>query len=228
MRFNPGNLRGPGAASPTFRYGYPGQRAGYRGNWGQDGDHRGGRDHDHDRDHHRRAYIRVYNWGYPYPYTPGFSIWPGYPTVIDDDSGYDDSSAEQDYPPYNGYADQRAGGYADQGDNGQYYGGPQYGYPDQEEPAQRWPSIGPNAPPYPQSQPYSRPAPVAAAPETAVTLVFKNGRTEQVHNYVLTKTYIFVGDARGVTIPIDQIDVAATEQANFDAGIDFHLPKAAN
>ena len=61
--------------------------------------------------------------------------------------------------------------------------------------------------------------------EEAVTLIFKDGRTpEQIHNYLLTRTTLYVGDPYHRDIPISQLDLAATAKVNHDAGIDFHLP----
>jgi hypothetical protein len=67
------------------------------------------------------------------------------------------------------------------------------------------------------------------APEEAVTLVFKDGRpAEQVHNYLLTRTTLYVQDQNRRSIPVDQLDLAATEKTNRDAGIDFAVPKLPN
>lgn len=156
--------------------------------------------------HNRRVYIPVFAGGYPYGY--GALLAPGYATSLDygDDSG--DMSANQDTGPV----------YYDNGGNN---GAPQDQQP-QEPP--RWPSIGPYAP-------SSVPSAGAAEPsaEQAVTLVFKDGRPpQQVHNYVLTQSAIFVGDARGKSIPLDQLDMDATVEANRNAGVDFQLPHALN
>jgi hypothetical protein len=63
------------------------------------------------------------------------------------------------------------------------------------------------------------------ASEEAVTLVFKDGRPpEQIHNYVLTPTTLYVGDQPHRDIPTDQLDLAATAKVNRDAGVDFQLP----
>jgi hypothetical protein len=92
--------------------------------------------------------------------------------------------------------------------------------PDDQAPPP-WPSIydqGPVAPAYSTPQP---------APETeaAVTLIFKDGRPpEQIHNYLLTRDTLFVGDRRPSEIPVDQLDLAATAKVNRDAGVDFRLP----
>ena len=90
--------------------------------------------------------------------------------------------------------------------------------PDAQEPPP-WPGA-----PYisPQAQP-SRAA--NAETEEMVTLIFKDGRTpEQIHNYILTKDTLFVGDQYHRQIPIDQLDLSATVQVNRDLGVDFHLP----
>ena len=61
--------------------------------------------------------------------------------------------------------------------------------------------------------------------EDAVTLIFKDGRPpEQIHNYLLTRTTLYVGDPNHRDIPTSQLDLVATAKANHDAGVDFHLP----
>jgi hypothetical protein len=82
----------------------------------------------------------------------------------------------------------------------------------------------------------SQPGPVSAniqslseAPdsEDAVTLIFKDGRPpEQIHNYILTRGTLYVGDRHHPDIPVDQLDVTATAKANQDAGADFRFPNA--
>jgi hypothetical protein len=64
--------------------------------------------------------------------------------------------------------------------------------------------------------------------EDAVTLVFKDGRPpEQIHNYLLTRTTLYVRDQQHHRdIPLDQLDLAATQKVNHDAGVDFQLPEA--
>jgi hypothetical protein len=77
----------------------------------------------------------------------------------------------------------------------------------------------------PQSLEPSRP-PSALESENAVTLVFKGGRPpEQIHNYVLTHTTLYVRDQHHRDIPLDQLDLAATQRLNHDAGVDFQLPE---
>ena len=79
---------------------------------------------------------------------------------------------------------------------------------------------------YPESVEPSRPSSDLES-EEAVTLVFKDGRPpEQIHNYVLTRTTIYVRDQHHRDIPLDQLDLAATQRLNHDAGVDFQLPEA--
>jgi hypothetical protein len=79
---------------------------------------------------------------------------------------------------------------------------------------------------YPESVEPSRSS-SALESEDAVTLVFKDGRPpEQIHNYLLTRTTLYVRDQHGRDIPLDQLDLAATQKLNHDAGVDFQLPEA--
>lgn len=75
-----------------------------------------------------------------------------------------------------------------------------------------------------------RPAYVRPQPEEdAVTLVFKDGRpNQQIHNYMLTRTTVYVQDERRREIPVDELDLAATEKVNKDAGVEFRLPGGAS
>jgi len=61
----------------------------------------------------------------------------------------------------------------------------------------------------------------------AVTLVFEDGRpSQQIHNYMLTRTTLYVQDSHRQEIPVDELDLAATEKANKDSGVAFQLPGA--
>jgi len=60
-----------------------------------------------------------------------------------------------------------------------------------------------------------------------VTIIFKDGRPpEQIHNYILTRDILYVGDRHHSDIPVDQLDLTATARVNRDAGVDFHFPDA--
>jgi len=63
--------------------------------------------------------------------------------------------------------------------------------------------------------------------EEAVKLVFKDRRpAQEIHNYALTPTTLYVLDQHRRDIPIAEIDLAATEKVNRDAGVNFQLPAA--
>ena len=108
--------------------------------------------------------------------------------------------------------------YADPG-QGSYAAAP--------DPGQQMPMPYPQAPQYPtapveETQP---PPPVREPePEEAVTLLFKDGRpAEQIHNYMLTRTTLYVRDQHRREISLSDLDVAATKKVNQDAGVDFQL-----
>jgi hypothetical protein len=86
-----------------------------------------------------------------------------------------------------------------------------------------------DAAPYPTvaEQPRAEPEP-EPEPEDAVTLEFKDGRpAEQIHNYLLTRTTLYVQDGRRREIPVDDLDLAGTAKVNREAGVDFQLPAVA-
>jgi hypothetical protein len=146
----------------------------------------------------RRSYDRFYPVGVPY--AAGW-IGPGY--LYSFDSGVGDDLAAAAPPP---------GDYAD----GQNALPPPPVQQAEVEPAPVYRSA------YVRPQPETDPG-----PDTAVTLIFKDGRpSEQIHNYMLTRTTLYVQDQHPRRIPIDQIDLAATSKANLDAGVDFRLPDA--
>ncbi|HEX3471014.1 MAG TPA: hypothetical protein VHT28_07485 [Silvibacterium sp.] len=80
--------------------------------------------------------------------------------------------------------------------------------------------------PPPRSDYNASPAP-APVSENAVKLIFKDRRpSEEIHNYALTRTTLYVLDQRRRDIPVGEIDLAATEKVNRDAGVDFQFPAA--
>lgn len=144
---------------------------------------------------YRRPYVSPYG-GIAY----GLSGWiPPYYLAYPDDGGEDESASAADSIPE---------GYDQQAD---------------EQGPPPWPSThdqGPVAPAYANA----RPAP-AAENEAAVTLIFRDGRpAEQIHNYILTRDTLFIGDRHPTQIPVDQLDLDATVKVNRDAGVDFRLP----
>lgn len=207
--------RGFGAGyGANYRAGYPGGRAAY----GQRSPQMAG----------RRPYPGRGSWGggkspwgrppgryvYRRPYFYSNATYLTYPWLS--------------YWPYfgNDYDDWDEGDYSDQGgadtqssdvENGGYANG---GYAPDQAPEPEQPGYAP--PEYPS------PAAAAPSPEPAVTLVFKDGHSQQIRNYAATRTTLFLLDnassGRTPQIPLDEIDVAATERVNREAGLNFSLP----
>lgn len=133
---------------------------------------------------------------------------------------------------------------------GNGYGGNGYGYGEQPLQGDQGPPViydenngytgDPNATPAPPPDyappgyappayqpPAQRPKPAPLpANDVATTIVFKDGRpSEQIHNYALTQTNLFVMDQQRRDIPLDQVDLAATEKANRAVGVEFQVPQ---
>jgi len=177
------------------------------------------RDHDRDGDHHRRPYYRGSNFGLGY----GYLGWPGYPFLWNDPGfyGYGDSDYSDNAAPY---ADNGGPVPPDayQNPDPGYAGAPvPYNYGNGgDPPSQGW---------EPQSgrASYTGPGAVVspAAPQQAVTVIFKDGRpSEQIHNYLLTATTLTVLDQKYREIPLNQINLSATEETNRADGVDFRVP----
>jgi hypothetical protein len=127
-------------------------------------------------------------------------------------------------PVWNGWAGPGFLGYPDTTGYDDFATQPNYTEPYEPQPA----DAGQPAPlgPYQAPAELSHPLP-APESEDAVTLIFKDGRPpEQIHNYILTRTTLYVRDQRRHDIPLDQLDLAATQKVNLDAGVDFQLPDA--
>jgi hypothetical protein len=149
------------------------------------------------------------------------SIYPswtgyGYPFLFDD-----------------GFYDWRD--FDDSGDSGY---GPGYAY---EDPNGVPPAYSPAYPgdgaPYPEEdfgQPQEPPLSAQAAlptpePGEPLTLIFKDGRAPvKVQNYMMTATVLTDLDAQHYQrFPLDEIDLAATQQANSATGVEFEVPGVA-
>lgn len=141
-------------------------------------------------------------------------------------------------------------------DNGWVYNNypawPGYGYPwvidpgfyDWSEPDDSWNDQGAAAPDYPAPYPdhpapypgegygalSEPPAATAASPlaEQPLTVIFKSNRAPvKVQNYMMTEKVFTDLDAQHYEqIPLDEIDVAATQRVNRAAGVEFQVPGA--
>lgn len=164
--------------------------------------------HGHPGHRHHRMHSQDYGGGYGYssfPYFGGSYLLPG---DVTDSSGssrpaQSASGAVEARPPYEPATS------PNQGFRPEYRVQP-------EEPA------SPAAPPAPA------PPPAPIAPEPRLTLIFRNGQTRQVRNYVLTpRSLIVLDDAasgREPEIPLSSLNLPATEKAARQAGLDFSPP----
>lgn len=82
-------------------------------------------------------------------------------------------------------------------------------------------------------RPSKPPAPVVPAspsrPESAAltVLIFKDRHREEVRNYAVVGRTVWVfSEQRARKIPLDQLDIPATQQANDERGLDFTVPAA--
>ena len=190
----------------------PAVQPSWRGNGGWEGQAWQGRSHDrgHDRghDYDRDRGRRQAGYGFVGGYPIYASSWQLLPYDLGSDSNgdtTDENQAEQDNgqpavgvpPPASGYRPEYPGDEAET-------------YPSQPEYA---PASVPAAP---------------IAPEPQLTLIFKDGHTQPVHNYVLTASDLVDLDqaatGREKRIPLDELDLPATEKAAQQAGLDFSPP----
>jgi len=185
------------------------------------------------QDGHRPPYRRPDRGGiiYESPYARVGNYYGGYPYGLGfygDDWGdsYDtsDSGNYQDTPyygpdQYNGFDPQAQGQAYPQGQ-------PQAWPPDPGSgPDQGMAQLNPDTPYRPY---YGTPQPVSVqAAQPIMTLVFKDHRpNQQIHNYLINGDTITVWDQHPHEIALDQLDIAATQKINHDAGNDLFLPVA--
>jgi len=213
--FAPGNVRfgrpvQPGLQGPRFnsRNNYGNRLAPNRPQYRPEyvsPNHRGGdRDHDRfrggDRDHDRfRERRRGFNGWYSSVYPAWLSY--GYPYLLNPGFLYwgnsDDSTNEQGSV---------APSYSDP------YLEPDYGSPEGY--------------PGPSEAEGNGSVEQSEEPQVPLTVIFKDGRAaESIENYIMTATVLTDFDSHHYErIPLDQIDLVATQQANRANGIDFQIP----
>ena len=149
-------------------------------------------------DGHHRPYYDHGHLVYTYPfYTAGLTnwwLWP-WPYFGWDSPSYDPGPAATVQPD-------------------------QYSAPAQE------PDAEPEA--RPGYEPYQQAPSVAPDPEPALTIVYKDGHSQEIHNYAMTRTSLLLLDeastGRTPEISLDEINLAATEQVNRAAGVNFRVP----
>lgn len=162
-----------------------------------------GRRGDRDRERFNQRRRDFDNW-----YSSSYPLWPGYgyPYVIDP-GFYDWGDTDSGDPRQASAYDQGSAAPVDR-----------ISYPDQAFSA---PGPRPSAP--------VRAAVRALQPRQAITILFKDGRAPvRMQNYMMTANTLTDLDAQQYErIPLDQVDVVATQWANNAAGMDFRVPAAA-
>jgi len=151
-------------------------------------------------------------FGYVLPYGPYY--YGGYaPYAMD----------YGDYPGYTGYV---AGTF----DTNPY---PGYPYPAQYAPTPDYysPNSSPppvNSAPAPQSYQQRRSGRNDSASDDAepTVLVFRDGHRQEIANYAIMGSTLFVLSGPRARIPVAELDIPATERVNQDRGVDFKIPKA--
>lgn len=180
------------------RYGFAPQRQAFAG-------YRAGNRGDYHRDRYRPPYPGYRYSGYPYLYANSWELLPwdlGYPDFID----YDNSAAA----PNNAQAEPSAEEQQEPPGNESYQ--PAYAPETYQPQANR---AAPSSPP---------------REEPELTLIFKDGHTQAIRNYVLTPSKVIVMDdaasGRMPSIPLSDLNLAATEKGAQRAGLEFSPPSA--
>ena len=196
------------ATAPRMAWAAPGRAFAptYDRGWGRGGN--GGRS---PWNHDRGRYRSPYRGGYGYP---GYGSYVNSWELLPWDFGY---------PGFTGYGDddddsgQAAQGQVETAPPDESYPPPGDGYrPDYDS--------GP-----PPMMASAAPAPaVPVAPEPQLMLIFKDGHQQPIRNYVLTPSTVIdldqAASGRQTRIPLDDLNLPATERAAQQAGLDFHPP----
>lgn len=217
----PGPGRPPMAMHSGFRAPYRGTRATqyrpqYRSGYGA---HRNG--WDGGRDRRRNGWFGAFGneylgWaGYPYPFVIDQGLYDWGDSGA---GGYDQAVSAPDSLPY-------TRDYSPDADGGSGYAAP-VPYAAQ---APAYAAQGPYSPAtMAPGLPGAYPGPAATGTEEPLTLIFKDGRApEKMQNYIMNAKALTDMDPQHFKrIPLDQIDVAATEEFNRARGVDFEVPGA--
>lgn len=151
------------------------------------------------RFHHRYPY---WGWGYGYPWWGWGSPW-----AYGDYGWYDSGSyAQQNYPQED-------------------YGNPYYGQNGQAQEQQaEIDRLNDEVERLREERNTQRQS--AAIAEKPTELIFRDKRTEEIQNYAITGQALWVlTEQHARKIPLSELDIAATQKANEDRGVDFEIPR---
>ena len=165
---------------------------------------------------HNHRHFRGNAFAYPYAY----GAYGDYAPYAWD---YPGDYYSGDYPGYTGYIPGTFDAYS----YAPYAGSP---YPAQYAPPAYYVprSAPPPAPSAPQPDSYQRqPSNSHQSSEEAepTVLVFRDGHREEIANYAIMGSTLFVLSGPRARIPVAELDIPATERVNQNRGIDFKVPK---
>jgi hypothetical protein len=165
------------------------------------GNHRGS----NHRDHYHRRYPAFCYGAYPYTYVNSWELL----------------SWNLGYPDFTGYGDENGA------EPSRAQAQPAYEEP--QQPPQEDRGYRPEYTPAPnQSRANHAAASMPAHDEPQLTLIFKDGHTQAIQNYVLTpRDVIVMDDAASGRVPriaLSDLNLPATEQAAREDGLDFSPP----
>jgi hypothetical protein len=106
---------------------------------------------------------------------------------------------------------------------------PGYPYPQQYAPPPNYYSPQ-SSPPPPAAQYQPRRSPQSSSseqPNEPTVLVFRDGHREEIANYAIMGSTLFVLSGPRARIPIAELDIPATVRVNQDRGVEFHVPTKA-
>jgi len=178
-------------------------------------------DPNHDRDRFDTRRRQFQNW-----YANTYPYWSGYPYLLNPNfynlGLYDWSDSDNSAPANYESDSSQPSGYVP----GSYESDQA---PDSYLSNQNGPAL--DYPPYP-NQAYAAPNQIASAaagaPAQPLTVIFKSGRSPmEIQNYMMTSRVLTDLDPEHYEqIPLDEINLAATQNFNKVAGVDFQVPNA--
>ena len=173
--------------------------------------------------HHRRSFNSFpFAYPYAYPYTYPYTVYPYYPLGLQSDFVYSEGAVQPSYEP--AYMEQHDTGLQ----NEVYRLAGEVNQLQQQQAAQA------ERQQYALNSPTDMPRPIPAtrprqdAPEPSTVLVYRDGHRVEIHNYaVVGQTLWIFSEARARKIPLAELDLDASRQANEERGVEFSVRSTA-